>query len=255
MKMELERILLVRHALSGGNNAGIIQGRLNIPIQSGYKPNVDKLTDLIIAEELLKQLEPDTPVYVLHSKLDRAFYTASRIHSGLTERHIQSGVHPIPELAERGAGILEGKKYADAIPILQQLLPPGTDLQPNAESIYPHLYALDNIPGAEKHEEVGTRLPEALSQIQSLKGVVIVVGHGISMNYLKNLMTEGNILGDPSRPYQHFPNLSVVRLERERGIENHARYIVTGTYGPPNNKANGGQANDVTASRLVQTGR
>lgn len=265
--MALERILLVRHALSGGNNDGTIQGQRNFPIRTGYKPNVDKLTDLVFREEQLGQLEPDTKVYVVCSDLDRAFYTASRIHSGLTGKHTQSGLEIIPELTERGVGILEGKKYGEAIPILARLLPADTVLEPTAESIYPHLYFLNNIPGGENHEEAERRAGEALKRVQSLQGVVIVVSHGIfGLNYLKNFMTDGYILGKgASQPYQHFPNLSVVRLERERykreerfpqklfGTWREPLYIATGPYGPPQNGQNGGDRTTVASSRLIST--
>lgn len=265
--MALERILLVRHALSGGNNEGIIQGQRNFPIRPGYKPNVDKLTDLIFREEQLGQLEPDTKVYVVCSNLDRAFYTASRIHNGLTEKRIQSGLEIIPELTERGVGILEGKKYAEAIPILARLLPADTALDPTAKGIYPHLYALNNIPGGENHEEAERRAEEALKRVQGLQGVVIIVSHGIfGLNYLKNFMTDDHILGrDASQSYQHFPNLSVVRLEREKyrkedrfpqrlfATWREPLYIATGPYGPPQNGSDGNDRTANAANRLAPT--
>lgn len=248
-----EKVLLVRHALSGGNIEGKIQGQTNTPLRQGYKTNADRLADLVIAQE---HLAPQTTSVVVYcSELDRAYYTADRIHRGLTDKKVQAELLIRPTITERGAGILEGKMYMEAIPILQGLLPPSTDLQPNAESIYPYLYALNNIPRGEKHENLGERLQEFLIELQRLKGIVFVVGHGISgMNNLKNLMTDGNILGAPPQPYQHFPNLSVVRLESDGA--SYARYIVTGRYGPPqNDKANGGQAENVIAGPLVQAVR
>ena len=214
--MELERILLVRHALSGGNNEDIIQGQLDFPIQLGYRPNVDKLADLIIEQERLRE-GPKVYIHVVHSGLQRAFYTASRIHKRLGDKGFQSAVVPIPELMERHVGILQGKHYPEAIPLLAERLPQGTPLEPTAKSIYPHLYDLDEIDGGENHYIAGRRADQALKRIQTLEGLVVVVGHGIFGLYLKNLMTDGNILGkNPSQSYQHFPNLSVVRLERER---------------------------------------
>ncbi|MBI2660187.1 histidine phosphatase family protein [Candidatus Woesearchaeota archaeon] len=264
--MELDRILVARHALSGGNFAGIIQGQLNTPIQPGYKTNVAKLTDLIITTESLRQLEPGISIYVVHSGLDRAFYTASGIHQGLRERRIHSGVLPIPELTERGAGMLEGKTYAEAAMLLQPHISPNIVLEPTPESIYPHLYSIDGVLGMESHQMAEARLKEALKRIQDLRGVVVVVGHAISdMNYLRNLMTKGNILGENSESYQRFPNLSVVRLERERyrkeerfpqrlfAMGREPPYTVTGTYGPPN--SNGQPNGAAVAPPLHQTNR
>lgn len=240
-----KKILLARHALSGGNFEGLIQGQTNTPLQQGYKTSVDKLADMIIEAEHLASQSAD--VYVVCSNLDRAYYTAERLLRGLADSKIQAELRRYSLLTERGAGILETKTYLEAIPILQRLLPPGTDLQPNAKSVYPHLYALNNIPEGEKHEELGERLQEVLIEFQRLKGVVIVVVHGISgNNNLKNLMTDGNILGVPYQPYKHFDNLSVVRLESG---ESYARYIPTGNYGPPPN-GNRNQNGDHTATPI-----
>lgn len=237
----VKKILLIRHALSGGNFEGRIQGQTNTPLQQGYKTSVDRIADMVIEAEHLVPRPAD--VYVVCSNLDRAYYTAERILRGLTDSKIQAELRRYPLLTERGAGILEGKLYSEAIPILKRILPTDADLQPDAKSIYPHLYALNNIPEGEKHEDLGERLQEVLFELQKLKGVVILVGHGVSgNNNLKNLMTDGNILGVPYRPYQHFDNLSVVRLESG---ESYARYIPTGNYGPPpngNRNQNGGHS-------------
>ena len=266
IKMELEKVLLVRHALSGGNSGGIIQGQLDFPIQPGYGPNVQKLTDLIIEQEQLKELGQDVYIHVVHSGLDRTFYTASGVHGRLARRGYQSSVVPIPELIERNSGILQGKSYPEAIPILAKLLPPDTQLEPTAASIYPHLYSLDEIPGGENHEASGRRAEQALKKIQALDGIVVVVGHGIfELNYLKNKMTDGNILGEnPPAPYQHFSNLSVVRLERPKFKKEdrfpqklfavrEPLYGVTGKYGPPNGNGGPNPGNGATITPMAHT--
>jgi len=94
------------------------------------------------------------------------------------------------------------------------------------------LYSSNNIPNGETHEEVAARLQQFVGNyVQWSNGMGIIAVHLISgMNYLKNLLTDGRIL---SQPYQHYPNLSVVRLELDP--LNYMRYTETGRYGPPNN--------------------
>ena len=244
------RKLLVRHALSGANLEGVIQGQTNTPLKPGYKTSVDKFADMVISQEHLAPQPAD--VYVVCSPLDRAYYTAERIHRGLTDRRVQAELRILHGLTERGAGILEGKTYADAIPDIQDAIKSSgksvPTIEPNARGIYPYLYLLNNIPGGEKHEVLRERLSYALGQIEQLRGIVIIVGHGISgNNHLKNLMTDQDILGNPQKPYQHLDNLAVVRLDKGAN----RRYIAAEPYGPPNGNGavSGGSLIEATSNR------
>ncbi len=228
--MALDRIVLVRHDVSGPNRKGYIQGQTDTPLQPGYKTRVDRLTDMIAEEEAFTNPQK-SPVYILCSELGRTYETGERIHRRLLdEHHVKSELRLTELLKERGEGDLEGKSFEEARPHLSS----DPNLSLDAETIYGLLYLSNNIPNGERHESVTARLGQFVrDDIQQLEGVGIIAAHLISgMNYLKNLLTDGNILGDPPRDYQHFPNLSVVRLSFDP--QRYMRYTETGQYGPPN---------------------
>ncbi len=233
--MTLDKILLVRHDVTNAN-LGYIQGQTDTRLQSGSITRINNLADMVIQEEGLR-LEEDkrregASIYIFSSDLSRTYGTAERIlHYLAARRGYQLELRFTEDLKERGQGDLEGMSFEKALPILSA----DPNLSPTAEGIYSLLYSSNDIPNGERSEDVAKRLERFVrNYIQQLDGVGIVSAHLISgMNYLKNLLTDGNMLGSPARPYQHYPNLSVVRLERDP--QNFMRYIETGSYGPPNN--------------------
>lgn len=237
--MVLNKLVVLRHALSGGNKENRVQGQSESELRRGYKGQTERLTDKIVEQERL--IPRTTPVYIFCSDSDRAYYTAQWIHSHLSnQHHIQADLRRTELLKERGQGILEGLSYEEVATILRQILPPDAHVTPDAKSIYPHLFSSDAIPEGEKLEKAKSRLERfAVEDLQRLEeGMGLIVGHGISGNYLLNLLKYGNILGDGK--YQHLPNLAGVKLE----IESFGRYKETGRYEPPNGNgsANGGLA-------------
>lgn len=239
--MTLDQLLLVRHDLSSLNRRGRIQGQSNTPLQAGFRGRVDDLTDRIVGQRDI--LPQRVPIHVISSDLDRTYGTAERVHRRLWDKHHYPTTFLYTILLrERGQGELEGKSFEEALPLLSN----DPNLSPNAETIYGLLYSSNNIPKGETHNAVGERLNNFVGEyIQELKGTGIVVTHLISgMNYLKNLLTDGNILGSPPRPYQNYPNLSVVRLELDP--LNYMRYRETGQYGPLINKG-------ITATVVLDT--
>src|SRR3989338_1819645 len=246
--MELNPLIVLRHALSGGNKENRVQGHSESELRRGYKTKAERLTDTIVGEERL--IPRTTPVYIFCSDSDRAYYTAQWIHSHLSnQHHIQADLRRTELLKERGQGILERLSYEDVATILRQILPPGTNITPDAKSIYPHLFSSNAIPEGEKLEKAKSRLEIfAVEDLQRLEeGTGIIVGHGISGNYLINLFKYGNILGDGK--YQHLLNLAGVKLESE----SFGRYKEIGRYEPPNGNRNqnGGHATTPLEKRVA----
>ena len=246
--MTLNKLIVIRHALSGGNRENRVQGQSESELRRGYKGQTERLTDKIVEQERL--IPKTTPVYVFCSDSDRAYYTAQWIHSHLSnQHHIQADLRRTELLKERGQGILERLSYEDVATILRQILPPGTNITPDAKSIYPHLFSSNAIPEGEKLEKAKSRLERfAVEDLQRLEeGTGIIVGHGISGNYLINLLKYGNILGDGK--YQHLLNLAGVKLERE----SFGRYKEIGRYEPPNGNRNhnGGHATTPLEKRVA----
>ena len=238
--MVLNRLIILRHAESRENKRHRVQGLDDPELQRGYKKLTEDLTDRIVEGERL--IRYSGQVYVFSSGMKRSYYTAQWMHSHLANRYkIQADLLRRPDLNERGQGVLEGLSYEKVVEyLLREKLPPGTTLEPKAKSIYPHLFSSDVIPGGEKLERAKSRLERfAVEELQQREGIGFIVGHSISgMNYLDNLLTSGNILGDGN--YKHFPNLTGVRLE----IESFGRYRETGRYEPQNrdwSHANGAQ--------------
>lgn len=227
--MALERILLVRHDLTSAVS-GFIQGQTDTQLLQGFRTRVDGLTDLIASEEE-PTLKSGVPIHVISSSLGRTYGTAERMTHRLWDKyHYQTNLLYSEDLKERGQGDLEGKSFKEALTLLSA----DPNLPPTAESVYPLLYLRNDIPNGETHEALTARLQKVVSDyIQQLTGIGILAVHEISgMNCLKNLLTDGNILGNPPRPYQHFLNLSVVRLEPDPA--SFMRYKETGRYGPQN---------------------
>ncbi|KAF2070524.1 hypothetical protein CYY_008157 [Polysphondylium violaceum] len=92
-------ITFVRHGETDFNKNGILQGHLNIPLNSKGRQQ---------AEEVGKQLARDTPInLIITSDLDRAYETATIIHDSIS----LSSTIPIIStqlLRERNLGKLEG---------------------------------------------------------------------------------------------------------------------------------------------------
>lgn len=230
--MALDQLIVIRHALSGGNRGNKVQGQSESELTRGYKPKVERLTDAIASDELTDLLQ--NSVYIFCSDSERAYFTAQWMHSRLSNRHrVQADLRRTELLRERRQGILEGLNYDQVGILLNKYSPPGTVVTADAASIYPHLFSNDQIPEAEKLENVAVRVENFVAQeVQPLEGMGIIVVHGISGNYLINLLKYGNIMGD--RTYKHFPNLAGVKLE----LESFSRYKETGRYEPPNGNGN-----------------
>lgn len=233
--MPLDRIMLVRHDVTDAANSGIIQGQIDTKLGERFKTRVDALTDLI-AEKEGYIMRGSEHIYVISSDLIRTYGTAERIIHRLWDKYgYKAELRSTELLKERAQGILEWMSFEEARPHLSS--DPSLPLKP--ETIYPLLYISNNIPSQERHEAVRERLARfVIEYIQQLEGVGIEVGHLITNNYLRNLLTDGNILGEPPRGLDFFPNLSVVRLQRD--TEHFGRYIETGKYGPPNDQTNDG---------------
>ena len=213
--MALEKILLVRHDVTGADT-GYIQGQRDTPLQQGFRTRIDGLTDIIASEEELT-LKSGVHIHVVSSNLGHTYGTAQRIMHRLWEKYGRKAELRYSEyLRERGQGDLEGKSFEEALPLLSD----DPNLKPDAQTIYGLLYLSKNIPNGETHEAVTARLERFVRDyIQRLQGIGIVVNPLISgTNYLGNLLIHGNILGNPSaqpfpQPFQYCPNLSVVILE------------------------------------------
>lgn len=237
--MSLVRAIVIRHDVTGANGKGI-QGGTNTPLQkTGSRTRINNLTDMLVEEGELYTESPDLKVYVDCSDLNRAYETGDGVHNRLNHHGIKSEVHFTPYLNERGQGCLEGLSFDQALPILAQLVPKDIILTPDAESIFPLLYSLDNVPGQTKQGDVTKKLEQYIREhVEEHEGIGILVVHSITgMNYLVNLLMDGNILGNPQKPFKMYPNLGAVVLERDEG--NRGRYIQTRTYLPPNGKPNG----------------
>jgi len=232
--MVLDDIFLVRHAPSVSNRGGYIQGQIDTRLVPGHRTLIDHLTDLIVEVERLTPSESSV-IHTFSSDSQRTYQTGDRIHRRLwDEHHIKSMLTYTNLLRERSQGNLEGMPFGEAIPILS----PNTNLPPTAENIYPLLYLSNSIPNGERHEAVKARLEQFLTEYvyrPNVNGIGIIAAHLISgMNYLRNMLTDGDML---ARDYRNYPNLSVVRLSLDRN--NFMRYVETGRYGPPNdNQAN-----------------
>lgn len=234
--MAIYKLIVIRHDRSRGNQRNVVQGLEDPELQRGYKRRTEELTDRIVEGEGLTQ--HITPLYVFCSKMKRSYYTAQWMHSYLAIRHeVMAALIPSPYLNERGQGVLDGLPYEAVVEYLRPILPPGTLLTPDSKNVYAHLFLRDDIEGAEKQENLKTRLERfAVEELQLREGNGIIVGHGVSiMNGLLNLLTVGDILGNSE--YRHYENLAGVRLE----LESFGRYRQTGIYNPPkiNDQANG----------------
>lgn len=151
---KMDKLLLVRHGLSIGNESGFIQGKSNFKLSEIGRSNVMKLIRENI--ELFEKYNN-----IVSSPLNRASETATIIGNELDKKIIFD-----PLLEEFGAGILEGLKKA------------------KAEKIYPEYYKiwknrgdLDAIPGAEKGDILQARVLMYLEKYLNSDSQEIVVSH------------------------------------------------------------------------------
>lgn len=229
--MPLNPVILVRHDKSKLNSSGYIQGQTDTPLEPGYRTRIYRLTDIVVREEGITPTQV-SHIYIFCSDIGRTYHTGDRIHRRLLDKHnIKSELRFTELLNERGQGVLEEVRYEEALPRLST----DPNLSPDAETIYGFLYLSNNVPNGERHEIVKSRLEQFVRDyIHQLHGIGIISAHSISgMNYLNNILINGDML---SQPYQHYPNLSVVSLSLDP--QNLPRYMETRYYGAPIHKDN-----------------
>lgn len=241
----------MRHDETIDNVKGIIQGETDSRVRrSGSRGRINNITDLLVRNG---EIPAGSHVYVYCSDLQRAYDTGEGVHDRLWNQWgLQNDLRFMQLLRERGQGVLEGKTYSQALPILAQAMQISPEsLTADAQTIYRLLYESDGIPRQIAKSDMSARSEKVVREFEGLDGVVIAVGHLISgKNYLVNLETTGNIMGNPPKPFQHYPNLHVIVLDRD--VSNMGRYKQIRSYHLPNGQAeiNNGQPNGATATLL-----
>ncbi len=159
-----QEIILVRHGQSTANATGVWQGQLDYPLSEEGRRQAAAAGRALRDTEL-------SGVYA--SPLSRAFETAEIV---AREAGFPGGVVPLPDLTERGGGVLEGLTWEE-----QETR--------NPEFVSKFLALPEEerwtLAGAEADEEILARFERALSKIRSRHpendGSLVIVSHGGSM--------------------------------------------------------------------------
>ncbi|MGD9933332.1 MAG: histidine phosphatase family protein [Dehalococcoidia bacterium] len=144
----MTRILLVRHGLSEGNAAGIIQGRTDFGLtELGHRQ----------ARLTAERLAGEAPVRVFSSPLKRAWQTAEPIAAalGLT-------IDADPDLQEFDVGAVSGLTG-----------PQARERFPDLAKLWPHA-----LPGAESRDVFHQRIRASLDRMVAMDATVVAVAHG-----------------------------------------------------------------------------
>jgi broad specificity phosphatase PhoE len=184
-------MILLRHGQSTANVSGVWQGQLDFPLsERGRLQAVD--TGRALAGKRI------SGVYA--SPLSRAFETAEIV---ACEAGFSGEVVPMPDLAERHGGILEGHTWAEQEARNPALAEKFLSL-PEEERW--------TLVGAETDEEILVRFERAISDIRSrhlsTDGPVVVVSHGGVMRAFLRAHFGPTILPGAERA----PNCSITRL-------------------------------------------
>lgn len=187
--VEGQEIVLIRHGQSTANASGVWQGQLEFSLSP---------LGQLQAADAGRALQGTEISGFYSSPLSRAFETAE---IAAREASFSGEIVPLPGLAERRGGILEGHTWAE-----QEASNPAFARKflslPEEERW--------TLAGAETDEEILARFEGAISDIRSRHhaGVLVVVSHGGVMRaFLRNLFGP-TVLPDSGRA----PNASITCL-------------------------------------------
>jgi broad specificity phosphatase PhoE len=186
-----QEIILIRHGQSTANASGVWQGQLDFPLSEEGRRQA------ATAGQALKGTRISG---VYSSPLTRAFETAEIV---AREAGFLGEVVPLPGLAERHGGILQGHTWAEQEARNPKFAEKFLAL-PEEERW--------TLADAETDEEILERFEQALSEVRSRHsaddGTIIVVSHGGVMRaFLRDRFGPSVLPGD-----ERAPNASVTRL-------------------------------------------
>jgi broad specificity phosphatase PhoE len=186
-----QEIILIRHGQSTANASGVWQGQLDFPLSEEGRRQA------AAAGQALKGTRISG---VYSSPLTRAFETAEIV---AREAGFLGEVVPLPGLAERHGGILQGHTWAEQEARNPEFAEKFLAL-PEEERW--------TLASAETDEEILERFEQALSEVRSRHsaddGTIIVVSHGGVMRaFLRDRFGPSVLPGD-----ERAPNASVTRL-------------------------------------------
>lgn len=162
----MNKILLIRHAQSIGNQLGFIQGKTNYELSQSGEKELKKLID--DNKDFLKKYDS-----LVSSPLIRARQTANIIGMELN-KEVSTDVL----LEEYYAGILEGLKKTEA-----------KEKYPNYYEVWKERGDLDEIPGAEKGDVLQARVLMFLEKFLNNEMKEIVVSHA---GFIRSLINTVN---------------------------------------------------------------
>lgn len=186
-----QEIILIRHGQSTANATGVWQGQLDYALSEEGRRQ---------AAAAGRALKGANICGIYASPLSRAFETAEIV---ARETSFSGPVVPLPDLTERGGGILEGLTWEE-----QEAR--------NPEFVRKFLALSEEerwtVAGAETDEEILTRFERALSEIRTPhrgnEGPLIIVSHGgIMRAFLRDLYGPEVLPG-----HERAPNCSFTRL-------------------------------------------
>ncbi len=184
-------IILIRHGQSTANATGVWQGQLDFPLSEQGRRQ---------AARTGRALKGTRISGVYSSPLSRAFETA-----GIVAREVGflEEVVPLPGLAERHGGILQGRTWAEQEARNPEFAEKFLSL-PEEERW--------TLAGAETDREILARFERAISEIRSRHHApddsIIVVSHGGVMRaFLRDRFGSSVLPGD-----ERAPNASITRL-------------------------------------------
>lgn len=186
-----QEMILIRHGQSTANASGVWQGQLDFPLSEEGRQQA------AAAGQALKGTRISG---VYSSPLTRAFETAEIV---AREAGFFGEVVPLPGLAERHGGILQGRTWAEQEARNPKFAKKFLAL-PEEERW--------TLAGAETDEEILARFEKALSEIRSHNsvddGTKIVISHGGVMRAFLRDRFGSSVLPGNDRA----PNASVTRL-------------------------------------------
>lgn len=188
---KIQEIIFIRHGQSTANAQGIWQGQLDYPLSDLGRDQ---------AARAGRALAPERLDAFYASPLSRAFETASII-ARLTD--YQEAVVPVPALAERGGGSLEGTTA-------EQRMDENPELARKFLSI-PE-WERWTLVGAETDEEVLERFAAAVTETRrnhAADARIVFVSHGGAMRAFFRDLFGGELLPGTART----PNASITRVE------------------------------------------
>jgi len=161
------QLFLVRHGQTEWNQAGRAQGHTDIPLDE---------TGIAQADALARDWRFGPVDRVLSSDLQRSLATAQRLAESLGRT-----VEVDPRLRETSFGEWEGENYRT---VRQRLLELAQSLDLDEWTVH--------APGGESRLQVWDRLGAVAEYFATLKGSVVVVGHGGALTLLLARLLDGN---------------------------------------------------------------